>query len=39
MRTNSMDAKTNDNDAPDGPGLPTVSIPTIDKRWISYDLQ
>ncbi|KAI7773309.1 hypothetical protein LA080_011332 [Diaporthe eres] len=34
-----MDAKPNHNDAPDGPGLPSVNISTVDKRWISHDLQ
>lgn len=39
MRTNSMDAKTDHKDAPEGPGLLSGNIPTIDKRWISHDLQ
>lgn len=39
MQTNSMEANTDHNGAADGPGLPSVNIPTINKRWISHDLQ
>lgn len=34
-----MAGNTDHADATDGPGPPSVNIPTIDKRWISQDLQ